>query len=89
MRGESPYCRADRRYSVGGRVDDDRLIDIETKLAHQEHMLAELNDVITEQSVRLGHLEELCQRLAERLRTLGDGAGANGGGPDDERPPHY
>lgn len=70
-------------------MDGNRLIDIETKLAHQEHLLAELNDVVTEQSDRISHLEGLCQRLAERLRALGDGAGVNSGSPDDERPPHY
>ena len=30
-------------------MSEDRLIDIESKLAHQEQLLNELNDVITEQ----------------------------------------
>ena len=67
-------------------MDENRLIDIETKLAHQEQMMDELNRVVTDQQARLSQLEELCRSLSERLRTIGEGGAAS---PDDERPPHY
>jgi SlyX protein len=70
-------------------VDDDRIIDIETKLAHQEYLLGELNDVLTEQASKISRLEELCRTLTDRLRALGDGSASGAGSPDDERPPHY
>ena len=68
-------------------MSEDRLIDIESKLAHQEQLLNELNDVITEQQARIMQLEQLSSTLIERVRTLGE-AGAETE-PADERPPHY
>ncbi len=68
-------------------VDEQRIVEIETKLAHQELTLEELNTVVTEQSSRLARLEDLTERLLERVQSLSDsGASAAGG---DERPPHY
>jgi len=68
-------------------VDEDRLIDMESKLAHQECLLSALNDALTDQQSQLTRLEALCQSLIERLRSAGDGGTA--GNPADERPPHY
>lgn len=69
------------------RVDDDKLIDIESKLAHQEHLLSELDDALSNQQAQIGNLEHLCQTLVERIRALSE-TGV-GGGADDEKPPHY
>ncbi len=68
-------------------MERERLIDIETKLAHQEDLLNELNTVVTDQQAQISRLETLCRSLLDRLRSLSDGESA--GGPDDERPPHY
>jgi SlyX protein len=68
-------------------VDDEKIIDIETKLAHQEHLLSALNDALSNQQVQIADLEQLCRSLVERIRALSE-AGA-GNGNDDERPPHY
>jgi SlyX protein len=68
-------------------MGEDRLIDIESKLAHQEQLLIELNDVLTEQQGRLMQLEQLSTSLLERVRAIGDAAPEEG--PVDERPPHY
>jgi SlyX protein len=68
-------------------VDEDRLIEIESKLAHQEHLLEELNDALGNQQSQITHLEALCRSLIERLRSLGDAG--DGEVPGDERPPHY
>ena len=75
-----------RRTTVA-RVTDKRLIDIETKLAHQEQLLGELNDVVTNQQAQITKLEHLCSSLIERLRSLSDGEPDPGAA--DERPPHY
>lgn len=68
-------------------VDEQRIVEIETKLAHQELTLEALNAVVTEQTTRLMRLEELTERLLDRVQSLSDaGASAAVG---DERPPHY
>lgn len=68
-------------------MSEERFIDLESRLAHQDQMLSELNDVVTEQQARLMQLEELCRTLVDRLRSLGEGVSASD--PEDERPPHY
>ncbi len=68
-------------------MDDNRVIEIETKLAHQEHLLSELNDALTDQQAQIGRLERLCQSLIERMKSLLDSSPPDQ--PTDERPPHY
>jgi SlyX protein len=63
------------------------MIDIETKLAHQEDMLAELNTAVTNQQSQITLLEDLCETLVGRVRSLSDAAPDSD--PADERPPHY
>jgi SlyX protein len=46
-------------------MTDQRFVDIETKLAHQEHLLLELNDVITKQQEKIMRLEGLCDSIVE------------------------
>ena len=64
-----------------------RFENIETKLAHQEALLLELNDVVAQQQVSITKLEALCDSLRERVRALGDTVPADT--PEDETPPHY
>ncbi len=68
-------------------VDDEKIIDIETKLAHQEDLLLALNDALSNQQSQIAALEHLCQSLVERIRALSEAGG--GDVQDDERPPHY
>jgi SlyX protein len=68
-------------------MSEERIVELESRLAHQDQMLEELNDVLTDQQARLMQLEELCRSLVERIRSLGEAT------PDldaeTERPPHY
>ena len=68
-------------------MSEERFVDLETRLAHQDQLLHELNNVVTEQQAKIMQLEELCKALIERVRSMGEGAPA--GDPADERPPHY
>ena len=68
-------------------MSEERFIDLETRLAHQDQLLNDLNEVVTGQQARIMELEELCKALLERVRSLGDGVAP--GNPVDERPPHY
>ena len=68
-------------------MNDDRLVNIETKLAHQDQLLIELNDALGKQQESIMTLEQLCASMAQRLRSMGEGETVSP--PDDERPPHY
>ncbi len=68
-------------------MSEERFIDLETRLAHQDHLLNELNDAVTRQQERITQLEALCRSLVDRVRSIGEGLPDAGG--DDERPPHY
>ena len=68
-------------------MSEERFIDLETKLAHQDQLLNELNDVVTAQQARVMQLEELCKALIQRVRAGGEGSPETD--PGDERPPHY
>ncbi|MBA5686050.1 SlyX family protein [Rugamonas apoptosis] len=65
---------------------EDRFIDIEIKLAHQEHLVEALNQRVYEQQQQIDKLELLCATLAQRVREQPQGGG---GGMPHERPPHY
>ena len=68
-------------------MSKERFIDLETRLAHQDQLLHELNEVVTGQQARIMDLEELCRALLDRVRSLAEGVTT--GNPVDERPPHY
>lgn len=63
------------------------MIDIETKLAHQEDLLLALNNALSNQQSQIAALEHLCQSLVERIRALSEAG--EGSGDDNEPPPHY
>ena len=66
---------------------DDRLVEIEIALAHQQRVLEELSDVIRTQADRLERLVRVAEALGRRLAALEDGTGAPP--PADRRPPHW
>jgi len=68
-------------------MSEDRLVDIEVKLAHQEQLLTDLDDIVTQQQAKIMRLEELCGSLIDRVRSIGEAM--PGDGTQDERPPHY
>ena len=68
-------------------MTEQRFVDLETRLAHQEHLLLELNEVITKQQENIMRLEKLCDSIIERVRSLGEAL--PGDADVDEKPPHY
>ena len=68
-------------------MSEGRLVDIETKLAYQDQLLLELNDVVTDQQARIMHLEEQFRVLVDRVRALAEAP--PGDEAASERPPHY
>jgi SlyX protein len=68
-------------------MTEQRFVDLESRLAHQEHLLLELNDVITKQQENIMRLEERCDSIIERVRSLGEALPGNE--IVDGKPPHY
>ncbi len=66
---------------------EERLVNLESKLAHQEYLLDVLNQTVYTQQKKIDELDKLCVALAKRLADvqirLPDGAPAN------DKPPHY
>ncbi len=67
-------------------MDDKRLMDIETKIAYQEHMLSELNEVLFQQQKSIDELKKNMEFLRNRLIDVGDMVSTD---PGNEKPPHY
>jgi len=65
----------------------DRLTEIEIKIAHVEQSLQELNDVLLMQQTYIDKLEKGFVRLNERLRS--DNEMHPDSDPAQEKPPHY
>lgn len=66
-------------------MSEERLIEIEMKISHQEVMIEELNEVIRTQ-------QEAIDRLEKSLKTLISStheSGKKAVGPANEKPPHY
>lgn len=66
----------------------EQLIDLQTRVAHQDDALLKLNDVIAQQQQDLLRLEKSVQELAKQLRAVRENAPAASGG-QHELPPHY
>jgi SlyX protein len=64
-----------------------RLIALETRLAHHERMAEEVSDVLAEQQRTIDLLTAQLRRLTGRLQEMAAGWSPS---PQDERPPpHY
>ncbi|MBK8769156.1 MAG: SlyX family protein [Rhizobiales bacterium] len=63
---------------------EQRIEDLEMRIAYQDKTIADLNDVITAQWKKIEKLERQLQRLDEEVQSL-DSRDA----PPVTRPPHY
>lgn len=66
---------------------DERLVELESKLAFQEQTIEDLNEVVVEQGRLLEAISERLARLEQRLRGADDAGSETD--PLQERPPHY
>jgi SlyX protein len=64
-------------------VTDERLIELESRLMHQEKLLEQLDEVVTEQQKRIDVLERTLARLQEQVRMQAEDH------PSEPPPPHY
>lgn len=68
-------------------MNEQRLTDIETRIAFQEDVLDTLNKLVYQQQQKLDRLEALCASLSGQVQTLVEAG--NAGKPGHEKPPHY
>jgi SlyX protein len=69
-------------------MSEERLVEIETKIAFQEQTIKDLNDVVYEQQQEIQRLGSLCDALAKRIKDLSEFAPGIEA-PANEKPPHY
>jgi SlyX protein len=66
---------------------EDRVIELETRLAHQEQVCDDLNEVLVRQSRDMERLKRELSTLQDRLASAADNREPS---PQDNRPPpHY
>ena len=68
-------------------MNEDRIIDIEIKLARQEDLVESLNQMVYQQQKKIDELAALCAALARR--TMDMSSSDSDSRPADEKPPHY
>ncbi|ESS67025.1 hypothetical protein MGMO_173c00040 [Methyloglobulus morosus KoM1] len=66
-------------------MSEQRLIELEIKIAYQEDLLQELNKIIAQQQHQILLLEKTCQLLHERMNSFRLENNDEG----NEQPPHY
>lgn len=66
---------------------DDRLNELEVKMAHQEQQITDLSEMVSEQWKLIEKLGGLLSKADARLESLENNSSADG--PLDEKPPHY
>lgn len=66
---------------------EERLMDLEVRIARQEDLIDALNQTVYRQQTKLDELEALCAALAKRVKEVADNLSEEA--PLDERPPHY
>ncbi|MDT8377188.1 MAG: SlyX family protein [Mariprofundaceae bacterium] len=63
------------------------IIELETKISYQEHMIHDLNEVVTRQQKQIDLLEADMKRIREHLKDSSESQLAR---PEEETPPpHY
>jgi uncharacterized coiled-coil protein SlyX len=63
-------------------MDEHRILVLEEKVAHQEHLLADLDDVLRIFTRRVEKLEAELRSLRSQMSNAGDDV-------PNEKPPHY
>ena len=68
-------------------MNENRVTELEIKIAYQEDLLHELNKIVGQQQHQISRLEATCKMLSDRIKSLS----CEGGGSEnfDEVPPHY
>ena len=69
-------------------MGEERLVEIETKIAYHEQTIKDLNEVVYQQQQEIERLGLICDALVRRVKEFSElvpGIDA----PANEKPPHY
>ena len=66
---------------------DNKIIELEEKFAHLDHLLDSLNNVVFRQAQKIDELEEMIKHLSAKIEQLKDNALE--AKPENNPPPHY
>jgi SlyX protein len=71
--------------------EDARIVDLETRIAFQEHTLSEMSDALADLRQENARLVLLVRRALDELRQLRAGMASDltGEASDEPPPPHY
>lgn len=64
----------------------ERLVDLETRVAFQEHALQEMSDVVARQQTEIDRLMRLLKEIQDRLRGISAPVADRS---EETPPPHY
>ncbi|MCK4841432.1 MAG: SlyX family protein [Methylococcales bacterium] len=67
-------------------MKEERVTELEIKMAYQEDLLQALNKIVSEQQSQIIRLEKTCGLLNERIKNMAEPSNINQG---FELPPHY
>ncbi|MEM9803302.1 MAG: SlyX family protein [Planctomycetota bacterium] len=70
-------------------MTEKKIIELQERMAFQEHELDRLNRVVAEQQLELDALVKEVKELRSTLRTANAGEPAEARRLEDDRPPHY
>jgi SlyX protein len=68
-------------------MNEDRLVEIETKMAFQENTIKDLSDTVYNQQKQIDALYETLRHLVDQVKD--SSVISPGGDLKDEKPPHY
>ncbi len=68
-------------------MNEDRLVEIETKIAFQENTIKDLSDTVYNQQKQIDTLYEILKHLIDQIKD--SSIISPGGNLKDEKPPHY
>jgi|SRR5690554_4714948 len=74
--------------TMANLVSEERIIELETKIAYQEDLLESLNATVAAQQQQLDQLEKVCRALIERWEQVNDTLKSHSS-EQYEIPPHY
>jgi len=67
-------------------MSDDRITELEIKIAYQEDLLQSLNTIVSNQQLQINRIEETCKFLNDRIKSIREVESTN---QSNEKPPHY